>query len=43
MIFVERQRIAAALDRLAALPGFVPVAPPQGPSILHANPYFTAR
>ena len=43
LIFGERQRISAALDQLAALPGFVPVAPPQGPSILHSNPYFTAR
>lgn len=42
LLFGERERIATALDRLARQPGFVPVAPPHGPSILHANPYFKA-
>lgn len=40
LLFGERERIAAAVDLLAGLPGFTPAALPHGPSILHANPYF---
>lgn len=42
LIFAEQERIAGALERLADAPGFTPVAPPHGRSIIHANPYFRA-
>lgn len=41
LLFKERARIGAAIDRLAAAPGFVPRTLPAGPSIWHRNVYFT--
>lgn len=42
LLFGQRARILAALDKLAERMTAAPPALPTGPSIWHANPYFRA-